>query len=236
MPETLGNMSDLSRFNFPQSANTVSGKSNDEGSEDLKNIQPIEEVGINNHNVYTEIFYENSEVENSDTWSILTNRLYYLYCRPSQEVIHENSKNEHFNADNSNIPYKNPINISPVEVKCYRTNTKQIAQSQNLDDKYDGETLYIQLEDKFNPDKHISSTYLWTLNSSYLGEPKICRNAATWFPEGSFAINIKGETTGYLLDGTPIIVKTLVDSGATKPILNIKYYQKNTLFAFISCI
>ena len=226
MPETLGNMSDLSRFNFPQSANTVSGKSNDEGSEDLKNIQPIEEVGINNHNVYTEIFYENSEIENSDTWSILTNRLYYLYCRPNQEVIHENPKNEHFNADNSNIPYKNPINISPVEVKCYRTNNKQIAQNQNLDDKYDGETLYIQLEDKFNPDKHISSTYLWTLNSSYLGEPKICRNAATWFPEGSFAINIKGETTGYLLDGTPITVKTLVDSGATKPILNIKYYEK----------
>ena len=86
--------------------------------------------------------------------------------------------------------------------------------------------MYIQLEDKFNPDKHISSTYLWTLNSSYLGEPKICRNAATWFPEGSFAINIKGETTGYLLDGTPITVKTLVDSGATKPILNIKYYEK----------
>ena len=67
---------------------------------------------------------------------------------------------------------------------------------------------------------------MWTLNSSYLEEPKICRNAATWFPEGSFAINIKGETTGYLLDGTPIIVKTLVDSGATKPILNIKYYEK----------
>ena len=52
----------------------------------------------------------------------------------------------------ANIPYKNPITISPVEVKCYKTNTKQIAQTQNLDDKYDGETLYIQLEDKFNPD------------------------------------------------------------------------------------
>ena len=46
------------------------------------------------------------------------------------------------------------------------------------------------------------------------------------FPEGSFHITTKGETTGYLLDGTPIRVKTLVDSGATKPILNTKFYNR----------
>ena len=49
---------------------------------------------------------------------------------------------------------------------------------------------------------------------------------ASWFPEGNFKISTKGETTGYLLDGTPIRVKTLVDSGATKPILNTKFYNK----------
>ena len=226
MPETSGNMSDPSRFIFPQSANTESGKSYDKGSEDLRNVQQNGNVEIKSHNVYTEVFYENSDTETRNNWSILTNRLQYLFSKPNQEVIHENSKNEHFNADNNNIPYEKSINISPTEVRSYKTNPKPIAQNHTLDDKYNGETLHIQLEDKFNPDKHISSTYLWTLNSSYLGEPKICRNAATWFPEGSFAINIKGETTGYLLDGTTIKVKTLVDSGATKPILNIKYYEK----------
>ena len=49
---------------------------------------------------------------------------------------------------------------------------------------------------------------------------------ASWFPEGSFHITTKGETTGYLLDGTCIRVKTLVNSGATKPILNTKYYNR----------
>ena len=226
MPETSGSMSDPSRFIFPQSANTGSGKGYDKGSEDLKNVQQDNNVETKCHNAYTEIFYENSDTEIRDNWSILTNRLQYLFAKPKQEVVHENSKNEYFNADNNNIPYEKSINISPTEVKSYKTNTKSIIQSHTLDDKYNGETLHIQLEDKFNPDKHISSTYLWTLNSSYLGEPKICRNAATWFPEGSFAINLKGETTGYLLDGTIIKVKTLVDAGATKPILNIKYYEK----------
>ena len=44
--------------------------------------------------------------------------------------------------------------------------------------------------------------------------------------EGSFKISLKGETTGYLIDGTPIKVKTLVDSGARKPILSKEFYKK----------
>ena len=86
------------------------------------------------------------------------------------------------------------------------------------DQQYDD--LTIDLQSVVNLDKLVSNTCLWTRVSGYLSQPKVCRTNETWFPEGSFKISLKGETTGHLLDGTPIKVKTLVDSGATKPILS----------------
>ena len=86
--------------------------------------------------------------------------------------------------------------------------------------------MNITIDENFDPTKHITTTYLWINRSGRLLEPKITTREASWFPEGNFHITIKGETIGYLLDGTPIRVKTLVDSGATKSILNTKFYNR----------
>ena len=46
-----------------------------------------------------------------------------------------------------------------------------------------------------------------------------------WFREGRFPIRIDGEATAHLLDNTPILVKTLIDSGASRPILSKNFYD-----------
>ena len=46
-----------------------------------------------------------------------------------------------------------------------------------------------------------------------------------WFKQGRFPIGIDGEATAHLLDDTPIPVKTLIDSGASRPILNKHFYD-----------
>ena len=46
-----------------------------------------------------------------------------------------------------------------------------------------------------------------------------------WFKQGRFPIGIDGDTTAHLLDNTPIPVKTLIDSGASRPILNKHFYD-----------
>ena len=46
-----------------------------------------------------------------------------------------------------------------------------------------------------------------------------------WFKQGRFPIGIDGEATAHLLDNTPIPVKTLIDSGASRPILSKHFYD-----------
>ena len=46
-----------------------------------------------------------------------------------------------------------------------------------------------------------------------------------WFKQGRFPIGIDGEATAHLLDDTPIPVKTLIDSGASRPILSRHFYD-----------
>ena len=48
-----------------------------------------------------------------------------------------------------------------------------------------------------------------------------------WFKQERFPIGIEGEATAHLLDNTPIPVKTLIDSGASRPILNKHFYDAN---------
>ena len=45
------------------------------------------------------------------------------------------------------------------------------------------------------------------------------------FKKGRFPIGIDGEATAHLLDNTPIPVKTLIDSGVSRPILNKHFYD-----------
>ena len=48
-----------------------------------------------------------------------------------------------------------------------------------------------------------------------------------WFKQGRFPIGIDGEATAHLLDDTPIPVKTLIDSGASRPILSRHFYDNH---------
>ena len=48
-----------------------------------------------------------------------------------------------------------------------------------------------------------------------------------WFKQGRFQIGIDGEATAHLLDDTPIPVKTLIDSGDSRPILSRHFYDNH---------
>ena len=92
------------------------------------------------------------------------------------------------------------------------------------------EDLEIHTSYKFDPATSICATYLWTENVGY---PKDLVTATAyntegyklWFKQGRFPIGIDGEATAHLLGNTPIPVKTLIDSGASKPILNKHFYD-----------
>ena len=99
---------------------------------------------------------------------------------------------------------------------------------QYVENKY--EDLEVHTSYKFDPAKSICATYLWT---EYIGYPKELVTATAyntegyklWFKQGRFPIGIDGEATAHLLDNTPIPVKTLIDSGASRPILNKHFYD-----------
>ena len=100
--------------------------------------------------------------------------------------------------------------------------------SQYVEDKY--EDLEIHTSYKYDPATSICATYLWTENVWY---PKDLVTATAyhtegyklWFKQGRFPIGIDGEATAHLLDNTPITVRTIIDSGASRPILNKHFYD-----------
>ena len=97
-----------------------------------------------------------------------------------------------------------------------------------MENKY--EDLEIHTSYEFDPAKSICATYLWTENVGYPKELVTATAYNTegyklWFKQGRFPIGIDGEATAHLLDNTPIPVKTLIDSGASKPILNKHFYD-----------
>ena len=99
---------------------------------------------------------------------------------------------------------------------------------QYLEDKY--EDLEVNTSYKFDPATSICATYLWTENVGY---PKDLVTATTyhtesyklWFKQGRFPTRIDGEAKVHLLDNTPLPVKTLIDSGASRSILNKHFYD-----------
>ena len=172
------------------------------------------------------------ENDEEGIWSILTDNLYYLkvnssfdsnpnkFQAPETTKFSQAAKKKFFNADNNNVPLQETI-----EERQQLKFDREIKNNEfERDQQYEG--IQSVIDENFDPNRNITTTYLWTNRSGRLMEPKIITTEASWFPEGNFHITTKGETTGYLLDGTPIRVKTLVDSGATKPILNTKFYNR----------
>ena len=179
--------------------------------------------------VVLDVTEENDE---NDIWSILTDNLHYLEVKssfdsnpikfqvPEQNTIVQTAKKKLFNAANNNIP------LEEFQKEQHQLKLDRKSKQNNFERDQPYEGINATIDENFDPTKNITTTYLWTNKSGRFMEPKITTTEASWFPEGSFQISTKGETTGYLLDGTPIRVKTLVDSGATKPILNTKFYNR----------
>ena len=184
---------------------------------------------LNPQDLVLDVTEENDE---EGIWSILTDNLHYLKVNssfdsnPSKFQTSETTKfsqaakKRFFNADNNNVPLQEILQ----EKQQLKFDREVKANEFERDQQYEG--IKSVIDKHFDPNRNITTTYLWTNRSGSLSQPKITTTEASWFPEGSFHITTKGETTGYLLDGTPIRVKTLVDSGATKPILNTKFYNR----------
>ena len=99
---------------------------------------------------------------------------------------------------------------------------------QCVEDMY--EDLEIHTSYKYDPATSICATYFWTENIGYpedLVTATACHTEGykLWFKQGRFPIGIYGEATAHLLDNTPIPVKILIDSGASRPILNKHFYN-----------
>ena len=168
---------------------------------------------------YLDLLHPNKdETTSPDIWSILTTDLCYINLAVDNNNLSDGkvrSKIKFFNADHSNKPCNFSVNESITE-----------NQDKWEHDKFNL-NIYLEPQEKFNPNKHISSTYLWSQVQERINNPQIQTTPTSWFPEGSFLINTNGETIGYLLDGTALRIKTLVDSGASKPMLNKRFYEKH---------
>ena len=99
---------------------------------------------------------------------------------------------------------------------------------QYVEDTY--ENIEINTSYTYDPATCICATYLWIENVEYPKDlvtttaytPEGCK---LWFKERRFPIGIDGEAKAHLLDNTPIPVKTLINSGASRPILSKHFYD-----------
>ena len=124
-------------------------------------------------------------------------------------------------------PNKKKLNTAEATANSNEPTGKRVFP-QYVEDRY--QDLEINTSYKYNPETSICATYLWTEN---IGYPKDLVTATAyhtegyklWFKQGRFPIGIDGEATAHLLDDTPIPVKTLIDSGASRPILSRHFYD-----------
>ena len=129
------------------------------------------------------------------------------------------------------IPSKKKLNTAEATASSNEPIGKRVFP-QYVEDRY--QDLKINTSHKYNPETSISATYLWTENVGY---PKDLVTATAyhtegyklWFKQGRFPIRIDGEATAHLLDDTPIPVKTLIDSGASRPILSRHFYDNHPI-------
>ena len=230
IPSNLSSETSKEEFTSQRSANSAHCEMGSKGSM-LDKLDIKKQIGIDwfskkvgaslNDSLFScsdELFGCKDETTSPDVWSILTTDLCYINLAVDNNNLSDGkvrSKIKLFNADHSNKPCNFSVNESITE---------------NLDkwehDKFNL-SIYLEPQEKFNPNKHISSTYLWSQVQERINNPHVRTIPTSWFPEGSFSINTNGETIGYLLDGTALKIKTLMDSGASKPMLNKRFYEKH---------
>ena len=198
--------------------------------------------------VYAEMLFSHEDIEDQDVseslWSILTETIQYVVpeidssCREfttklSETPYTQDPKYLYFNADHMNEPTKHSNYKTQEQSQSdYKQNLfsadkynkpNKIDQYYELDERYSD--LNVETIAEYHPDKTVSTTYLWKASKSE--KPLSVITHDSWFSEGRFPITINSEAKGYLMDGTPLRVKTLIDSGASKPILSTSFYDKN---------
>ena len=187
-----------------------------------------------NQGMYSETVYDVCENDtNNGWWSIMTDQVIYFQQQVKPDI--EFSEATPLEKEKDYIhSVKQRKEVKQGEDKSKLLDSKTLyfnAAYKNrptvygeMDQRYDEVT--VNLSNTFDPDKNITTTYLWPDSNGAKQEPIIEQSNDSWFPTGKFPMTVKGEVEGELMDDTPIRVKVLIDSGATKPIMNRKYYEK----------
>ena len=132
-----------------------------------------------------------------------------------------------FDAANSNVPNKKTLNTAEATASSNIPINRDVFP-QYVEDKY--ENIEINTSYRYDSATRICATYLWTENVGYpkdlvTGTAYHPESYRLWFKQGRFPIGIDGEATAHLLGDTPIPVKTLIDSGASRPFLSKHFYD-----------
>ena len=171
------------------------------------------------YNMFIDSFYD--EMDDDQIWCALTDELVYTVDEDLNSPYHYRVEkiptclnSSLYNPANSNIPCTKPI----FQAKHDQYN-KATAERPFLNDRYPEVISMVSTE--YNPSVNICATYLWSDKES----PSV-HTPTSWFPRGYFNMNRHGVTMGKLANGSQIKVYTLLDSGATKPMLNKRFYEQ----------
>ena len=164
-------------------------------------------------------------------WCILTDEFSYTIDKELNGNYYFQSDNKPdyfntslFNAANYNIPWK-PVFQKQGKHGKHHEHAKpnspdddtccQIESNQKpfINDRYP--EVISTLSTEYNPSVDLCATYLWSDESATKVD-----TSYSWFTRGQFPMNRNCVTIGRLVDGTEIRVLTLIDTGATKPLLH----------------
>ena len=197
-------------------------------------IEAVENCASQENNMYQKCIDSfQDEMDQDHIWYILTDVLSYTveenppscsYFKPIHTPLVYNTSL--FHPQHSNIPCTSQDEISQ---RTDETHCKVDDNQDYINDRYS--EVVSTTTTGFNPSVDICATYLW----SDPGSTNL-NSDTSWFDKGSFSFSRYGATVGRLEDGSDIRVYTLLDTGATKPILHKRFYERNTLHAYISKI
>ena len=164
-----------------------------------------EETKTYNMDVYGSV--NDQEVDETPILSILTDQLVY---------------NQHEEVGYQDRMYAEPYKHLHKRWRMQKDlcgNPNNIEKNNTNNDKY--MSVDCCVKDTYDPAVDISTTYLWSLDTT------IYTKQNEYFNKGRIPLNDAFRYTAKLVDGTP--VRTLFDTGATKSMFNKKFYKENGL-------
>ena len=147
----------------------------------------------------------NKPSEYQKIWSILSDKLSYVVENMATCMTYTPPQGYHFKK-------------SKAKQALYGAAKCNIPCKDN-DDRYYG--IQHDLKKVFEPHVDISATYLWSQDDAKTQATK------TWFDMGIFPVDGRASTYGYLVENTPYF--TLFDTGASKAMLNMKFYDEHPI-------